>query len=68
MDNLIDDSGFITLEMIQERDKRIAELEEFILGLDCEGYDWCGKSPMRENNYDGRCAICKKQSKLQEVE
>lgn len=47
---------------------RIAELEAFILSLDCEGYEWCGKSPNIGNGYDGRCAICKKKDKLREVE
>ena len=43
------------------------DLKEFVLSLDCEG-EWCGKSPNSWNNYDGRCAICKKQEEIQKPE
>jgi len=42
----------------------LEEIQEWVMALDCEG-DWCGKSPNKFNNYDGRCEVCKKQEEIQ---
>lgn len=47
---------------ILERGFYIAKLHDAIDELNCCG-EWCGKSPSKDNNYDGRCPVCK----LQEI-
>ena len=50
---------------------RIAKLEGVIMGMECEGADWCGTSPHGtpgKRGYDnGKCEICNAQAALQEV-